>query len=42
MENSKVKIPESIRGEKGVIESLNLACDSVKIENKKNKEKKNV
>ena len=25
MENSKVKIPESIRGEKGVIESLNLA-----------------
>jgi len=30
-----VKIPESIKGEKEVQESLNLAYDSVKIENEK-------
>jgi len=35
--NSKIKIPESIRGEKGVQENLTLAYDSVETENK-NKE----
>ncbi|HCG76611.1 TPA: hypothetical protein DEW49_01715, partial [bacterium] len=34
-EEGKVKIPESIKGEKEVQESLNLAYDSVKIENEK-------
>ncbi|MBT9147615.1 MAG: hypothetical protein DDT32_01377 [Syntrophomonadaceae bacterium] len=33
--SSKVKIPESIKGKKEVQENLNLAYDSVKIENEK-------
>jgi len=32
---NKIKIPESIRGEKVVEENLTFACDSVKIENEK-------
>ncbi|MBA2123716.1 hypothetical protein B9J78_02070 [bacterium Unc6] len=34
-ERGKVKIPESIKGKKEVQENLNLAYDSVKIENEK-------
>jgi len=32
---NKIKIPESIRGEKEVEENLTFAYDSVKIENEK-------
>jgi len=34
-EGDKIKIPESIRGEKEGEKNLTFACDSVKIENEK-------